>query len=42
MENFTLEEYFSNCFDGSGDSYLLIADLDDEIAGFAKVNVESV
>ena len=42
MENSTLEEYFSVCFDGSGKSQLLIAEIDGEIAGFAKVDVREV
>lgn len=42
IENSNLEEYFTDCFNGSEKSYLLLALIDKNIAGFAKVNIEEI
>jgi GNAT superfamily N-acetyltransferase len=38
IENADCSEYFSNCFDDSGKSKLLVAEIDGEVAGFAKID----
>ncbi len=42
FENFSLDEYFKDCFNESGKAYLLIAEEDGKIAGFAKVNLQDI
>jgi len=42
VENTTLDEYFKSCFDGSDTSFLLIAEIDQQLAGFAKVDIKEI
>lgn len=42
IESSNLEEYFADCFDGSDKSHLLVVQIDENIAGFTKVNIEEI
>jgi len=37
-----LKDYFKDCFNGSGKAHLLIAEIDNNIAGFTKVKIDQL
>lgn len=42
VEQSDLKDYFENCFNGSGKSYLFIAEENGGFAGLCKVNIEEI